>query len=214
MITSQEELQSILNHEDVPKFLIEIMENIKKANEPFLVKLSEFFEQQNLTDEEKLRIQFYQDAGFVAINRVLRGTLTASMDLLANSHRKRGDELSEIIERLSLPSDLVLVRIETINSRIIPKEGDVFVDDSFVSTSLNMNFILENIEHMRKNNLPFVIKFIETPKGTSGLIMPEEDQNKRIKNEFEILLQRKTRFKVVLSTNVGDVTFQHLEIIN
>lgn len=161
---------------DYPKYRLE-------SDERFAVKL---------TQPQQAALKVYKGSGYFAINRELRGLSTPT-----EHNQKIVQRIDKALEKQSLGQDLVLYRGFT--SPAVHKKGLIFRDDGFMSTSLNPNSAFSGDTVIR----------IHAPKGTKGaFIDTKRTYNKAAGKgelytaEHEVLLARKTRYKVVGESTV------------
>ncbi len=175
--------------------------------ETWAIKYVDYFEnliykKHNLlaTDGEKRIIcsyEYYAGWGGGHINGYLRGFSTMHDPEYLNEKIRILD-----LELLKFKLDQNLIAVRRIPScHLIGKiNGDEFIDDGYLSTSLNTSYRLDEDS---KHKLLFkdTVFIIKIPAETHAVFLEVEYISKR--DEYELLLPRSTRLKVELIKTIG-----------
>lgn len=150
----------------------------------------------NETQEEKRRkkelrdIELYCGYSDNNINNWLRDNSAFCFD------KSIKDSLDNIINRFVINDNIIVVRRIYKASKIKNRKvGDILVDKAFLSTSLNINYRLNyQSEEEKLNNEALCI--IKVPKGTKGVYIQNALEERKRRDEYEILFNRETQLEI------------------
>lgn len=160
-----------------------------------------------LDKREEEAITDYQQGGHLTINGILRGNLDPETpEHLVTSRRMQIPLIEAVIGRTrGVPQEAYVFRGEVTDEKTpAHKEGETYIDMGFVSTSIKLDLALLYLQMDR----PMTLKFIKLPRGTKGFMT-----NKKMNIEYELILQRNLKFKVVKSETIGYFTIQEIEVL-
>ena len=165
-----------------------------------------------LNGKEKKALEEYKDLKYFEINKYLRSDITGwdkkFIDKIENDMIK---PIDDSFKKFELKDDLILQRgikknTEFFNNLNI---GDVYQDNGFVSTTLGGEDVLR---FFRKQESEGITINIIAKKGTNAIPMENigiEDSDK-YDAEFEFLLKRGSKFKVIKKEKNNNITVELL----
>lgn len=122
--------------------------------------------------------------------------------------------LKSLINKFEIEDDIIVIR--RIPSLVLKKEnykeGNLYKDKAFLSTSLNINYRLNYQSEERKLNKD-VLCIIKVPKGTKGVYIHKALEDEGGRNEYEVLFNTETLFIVEKRRKIFNNYILNLKII-
>jgi hypothetical protein len=163
----------------------------------------------SMSSQEKNDFREYTAVQYRAINEVLRGQ--SSGDSVYDQKTKdMADRISDRLDKITTPEDWVVFRGGVIPENSLTPGSD-FTDNGFVSTSR----IKKVAEHFTPESIPAGYKKaifeILVPKGTHAAYVREYSNTP---GDYEMMIQRGTRFSVVSTKEIDGVIHAKLAVNN
>lgn len=143
-------------------------------------------------------LNWYCGYYYIPINKYLRGFLNDDHD------KNRIEIITNAINQFALEQDMVCVRRVSnaffekyLLKNRKPKTGEIFVDEAFVSTSLDM-FYRKNNDSKHKSLKNETLLFLKLKKGTNAIYLEPVSQ----REEYELLLNREINFQIEKTKNI------------
>lgn len=151
-------------------------------------------------------LDYYTGYFYEKINGLLR---YSSFENMKDSIMEKINLIELEINKFSLKENIIVVRRISnpffrnyLSKNKTIKRGDILLDEGFLSTSLNLNYRLdENSEYKSLNDETLLI--IKIPKGVNAIFL----EALKTREEFELLLQRQSKMIVedkirILNNNI------------
>ena len=158
--------------------------------------------------EELEHIKLYCGFSDKNINNWLRN----NSDTCYNKSIK--NSLDRLINRFEIKDNIIVVRRIYDKNKIKQlKVKDIFSDNAFLSTSLDINYRL-NYNCEKRKLYKEAICIIKVPKGTNGVYIQNALEEDKRKNEYEVLFNRETLLKVEYKIKIFSNYLFVLKMIN
>lgn len=135
---------------------------------------------------------------------------------LSEAHRKTVDDLTKLIDSSSVPRDIVAYRgvVGNFAQTLIGSVGKKVTDSGFSSTTISKTYGEEFTDMFNYPRQTAALIEVRVPKGTKGLYVSPKIKPPDADDEYELLLQRGTKYRVVSATPTkNNPSFTHTIVV-